>query len=154
MRELYRAPGLDPSGLPVWAREQVDRVLHLLPDGMSVRSARPNGNSSIHLTIADGEGETVGQLVIYPLGSTQGQLETALKLHLRQIAVKHEKGLVWVTLGKLLDPQLAGRSNGLVVRIEKADGYEVTTICRGTGRPYRYQFPEHQVATVRLSLDS
>lgn len=154
MREHTRASAFDPTGLPVWAQVQARRALELLPDGMVIANARLASSTSYNLTIADGSGEQIGQLVILPAGVAADPAEPLANLHVKQIAVRNGKDLIWVTLGKLLDPQLAGRSNRLVVRIEKNGGYEVVTVSRGTGRPVRYKYGEDLIAAVRLSLDS
>jgi hypothetical protein len=144
----------DPAGLPIWAQEQARRALELLPEGVTILSAREAGNASVNLAIADESGALIGNLVVFPADiTTHHSLRSADKLHIKQIAVKRGNDLVWVTLGKLLDPQLCGRSNGLIVRIRKTDGYEVTTVSRGTGRPVRYRFEEDEIAAVRLGLD-
>ncbi len=153
MGELSQASAFDPSLLPAWVQEQAQRALDLLPDGMAILSVTESGNTAFNLTIGDGDGVPIGHLVVLPARSRGHRLTPAGGLHVKQIAVKLGQQQILVTLGKLLDPQLAGSSNSLVIRIHKDGGYEVTTVSRGTGRPKRYRYTEEQIAGVWLSLD-
>ncbi len=153
MQDFTPRSTFDPSGLPAWAQEHARHALELLPQSMKIVSAKEAANSSISLTIADRAGNPIGHLVVFPGNPAPRELEPTLQLHIRQIAVLWGTDVIWITLGKLLDPQIAGHTNGVVVRIRKDDGYEVTAISRGTGRPGRFVFREDEIAAVRLSLD-
>ncbi len=63
----------------------------------------------------------------------------------KQILVRKGSDLVPVRLGKPLDKRLAGRESVVVVRIEKPDAYEVTTIQRNSGSAQRFSFAADQV---------
>jgi hypothetical protein len=60
----------------------------------------------------------------------------------KQILIKRDADLAPVRLGKPLDKRLAGREAVVVVRIEKAVGYEVTAIQRMSGGARRFSIAE------------